>query len=263
MDLRRWSNVALAVIVVADAAIAGFAWLNGEPGRILLTPVYAFLVWGLLREIDPDHDWTALAAAVFTGVWGLTGGVMTSGLAIAGLMMAARIVTSSTGRRPLTLDLVGASVLGVVIGFSVEGWAAGFAIAIALYLDDRFRSENRLPAIAAAAITALGTTLLATATGAFPERLPDIMEIVAAMAGVVALLLLGRDPAEPISQVDARHAAFMDKARLHVSRSLIGIFTFLIAILSGQEAEGLIVVIAALALTVISNEIELIRRRRL
>lgn len=238
-------------------------WLNGEPGRVLLTPVYVFLVWALLREVDPDHDWTALAAAVFTGFWGLTGGPVVSGLAIAGMMVAARIVTSTTGRRLLTIDLVGASVLGVVIGFTVEGWAAGFAIAIALYLDDRFRGDNRLPAVAAAALTAIGTTVLANVTGAFPERLPDIIEVVAAMAGVVALLLLARDPAEPISQVDARHAAFMDKARLHASRSLIGVFTFLIAILAGQEAEGLIVVVAALALAVVSNEIELIRRRRL
>jgi hypothetical protein len=117
--------------------------------------------------------------------------------------------------------------------------------------------------VAASALTAIGSTVVANVTGAFPERLPNIVQAVAAAAGVVALLLLARDPAEPISQVDARHSAFMDKARLHVSRSVVGILVFLMAILTGVRAEGLIVLVTALGLAVVSNEIEFIRRRRL
>jgi len=263
MDFRRRSNQLLALILVVTAGIAGFLWLNDEPAEIWISPVYVFLIWALLREIDPDHDWTALAGAVATAVWVLSGGPVTSGLAIAGLMVAARITTSTTGRRPLPTDLAAAAVFAIAIGFSVAGWAAGFGIALAIYLDDRYRGDSRLAAIAASALAAIGTTALAHTTGSFPERFPDIIQAVVIASGVAGVLLSARDPADPISQVDARHAAFLDGSRLHASRSVVGVLVFLMAILSGEEADGLIVVIAALGLAVVSNEIELLRRRRL
>jgi hypothetical protein len=259
-DFRRWSNLVLSGLVVVTTIAAAVLWLNGEPATIALTPVYAFLVWALLREIDPDHDWTALLAAAVTAIWGLSGGPITSALALAGLMVAARIITSTTGRRPLLTDLAAVAVFGIVIGFSLEGWAAGFGIALAIYLDDRLSGGNRLPAIGASALTAIGTTVVANLTGAFPERLPSIIPGVAAAAGVAALLILVREPAEPISQVDARHAAFMDRARLHMSRSVVAILVFLVAVLGGLRSEGLVMIIVALGLAVVANEIELIRR---
>ena len=262
-DFRRWPNLVMLGLVLVTAIAAAVLWLNGEPGAIALTPVYAFLVWALLREIDPDHHWTALGAAAVTAVWGLSGAPITSGLALAGLMVAARIITSTTGRRPLLTDLAEVAVVGIVLGFSLEGWAAGFGIALAIYLDDRLSGDSRLPAIGASALTAIGTTVVANLTGAFPERLPDIIPGVAAAAGGVALAVLVREPAEPISQVDARHAAFMDRVRLHVSRSVVGIVVFVMAVLGGHRSEGLIVIIVALGLAIIANEIELIRRRNL
>lgn len=262
-DFRHWSNLVLLGLVLVTAIAAAVLWLNGEPGAIAMTPVYAFLVWGVLREIDPDHDWTALVAAAVTAVWSLSGGPITSALALAGLMVAARIITSTTGRRPLLTDLAAVSVFGIVMGFSLEGWVAGFGIALAIYLDDRLSGDNRLPAIGASVLTAIGTTVVANLIGAFPERLPDIIPGVAAAAVVAALALLVREPAEPISQVDARHAAFMDPVRLHMSRSVVGILVFAMAVLGGLESEGLIVIIGALGLAVVANEIELIRRRNL
>lgn len=253
----------MVAIVLISGAVGLMLWLNGEPGKLALAPVYVFLVWGLVREIDPDHDWSALVAGVATAVWALVGGPVSTGLAMAGLMVAARITTCTTGRRPLPTDLAALSVFGIVIGFSVEGWLAGFGIALAIYLDDRLRGDHRLAAVAASALTAIGTTILATLTGAYPERLPDLSQDLAVTAGVVALVLLARDPADPISQVDARHAAFMDGTRLHLSRSLVGILVFFMGILTGPRAVGLVIVIAALALAVISNEIELLRRRKL
>lgn len=262
MNFKTPSNLAVAGICLVSGAIAGILWLGGEPGTIALSPVYAFLVWALVREIDPDHNWIALAAATFTATWALLGEPTVSGFAIAGLMIAARIATSTTGRRPLLLDLVVVSVFGIVIGYGVAGWVAGFGIAIAIYLDDRLSGDNRLAATTAAAITAIGTTVVATASGSLPDRFPEIVEWVIIAAGVAALLLIARDPAPPISQVDARHAAFIDQTRLHASRSLVGCLVFLMSIFTGQESEGLVVVIVAMGLVVISNEIELVRRRR-
>lgn len=263
LDVKSPWNVVVGVLTLITAGIAAVLWLNGQPGDVALAPVYTFLIWALTREIDPDHHWTALAAAIVTAVWALTGGAVASGFALAGLLVATRIVTSTTGRRPLPLDLAGVTVFGIAIGFTVEGWTAGFGIALAVYLDDRFSEESRLMGVGAAAATAVGTTVVATLANAFPERLPDIDQGMAITAGVAALLLLMREPAQPLSQVDARHAAFIDKARLHSSRSMLGVLVFLMAILTGVDAVGLIVVIAAIALAVVSNEVELIRRRNL
>lgn len=251
----------VAIIVVLAAAAAVVIWLSGASASVLLAPVYVFLVWALLREIDPDHQLSAVVGAVLAGAWVLLGMPLPTVWAVGGLIVAARIATSTTGRRLLPIDLAVASVFGIAIGFTVEGWAAGFGIALALYLDDRFRGENRLPAIAASAITAIGTTAVATVAGAFPDTVPDVVQYLAIIAGVAALSLLIREPAMPTSRVDARHAAFIDPARMHASRSAIGILVFLMSVLTGADSEGLVLVIAALWLAVLSNEIEVIRRR--
>jgi hypothetical protein len=255
--------VILGVLTLVTAVVAIVLWLNGETGTIVLSPVYAFGIWALVREIDPDHHWTALVGAGLAALWALTGGNVFSVFALAGLALASRIATSTTGRQPLPTDLLGVAVFGIGIGFTVEGWVAGFGIALAIYLDDRFAERSRLVGVGASAATAIGTTVVATLTSAFPERLPDIDQGIAIAAGVTALVLLVREPESPISQVDARHAAFIERGRLHASRSLVGVLTFLMAVLAGVEADGLIVVIAALILVIGSNEVELLRRRNL
>lgn len=253
----------IGVVTIVVGGVAVVLWLGGSPGSILLAPVFVFLIWGLLREIDPDHEWSALIGAVVTGAWQLTGKPSVSAFAVAGLMLAARILTHTTGRRPLPIDLGFVTAFGIAIGFTLEGWLAGFGIAVAIYLDERFSGINRAIAIGASVLTAIGTTVLASVTGAFPERVPDVIEYVAVGAGLAALVLIAREPAEPISQVDARHSAFIDKARLYASRSVVGVLVFLTTILIGAAAEGMLTLIAALFIAVISNEAELLRRRRL
>lgn len=263
MDVRSPSNVVLGLLALITAGIAVFLWLSDgfdASAEILLAPVHTFVIWALVREIDPDHNWTALAAATLTAVWALTGGTVASALALAGLMLATRIVTSTTGRRPLPLDLAFVSAFGIAIGFSVEGWVAGFGIALAIYQDDRFAEESRPMAVGASAATAIGTTIVATLANAFPERLPDIDQGMAIATGLAAIALIARDPAAPISQVDARHAAFIYKPRLYMSRAIVGLLAFLMTLLTGADAIGMIVVVAAMVLVFVSNEIELLRR---
>jgi hypothetical protein len=261
MGFRHRSNVLLAIIVVLSGGAALVLWLTGSPGSVGLAPVFAFLLWALLREIDPDHQWPAIGGAVMGSIWVLSGLPVPSVLATGGLVVMARITTSTTGRHLLATDLAAVAAFAVVIGFTVEGWAAGFGIAFAVYLDDRFRGENRIPAIAAAAVAAVGTTVVASGTGAFPETIPEVTQYVAVAAGLASLALLLREPAEPTSRVDARHAAFIDRARLHASRAALGVLVFLTTVLTGPDADGLLLVIAAMWLAVLSNEAESIRRR--
>ena len=247
--------------MVLAAGVALLRWLGGEQGSLLLAPVFTFLTWALLREIDPDHPWSAILAGVFAGGWVLTGGSVMSAWAVAGLLVATRIVAASTGRRPLGTDLAVVTVVGIAIAFTVEGWLAGFGVGLAIYIDDRFRQENRMAAIAAATLTAVGATIVASLNSAFSERVPEVIQYLAVTAGILGLILLIREPAIPISQVDARHAAFFEQDRLHVCRALAGVVVFLMTLLIGAEGQEAVVLIVAVALAVVSNEIELVRRR--
>jgi hypothetical protein len=251
----------MVAAVMLAAGVALLRWLGGEPGSVFLAPVLAFLTWALMREIDPDHPWSAILAGGLAAGSVLVGGDVLSGWAAAGLMVATRIVTSTTGRRPLGTDLAVVAAFGIGIAFTVEGWLAGFSIGLALYIDDRFRRENRMAAIAAAVITAVGATIVATLNSAFPERFPEVIQFLAVTAGIVGLILLIREPAIPISQVDASHAAFIGQDRLHVSRALAGVVVFLMTLLAGVDGFEVGALLVALALAVVSNEVELLRRR--
>ncbi len=251
--------------MVATVIVAGVAalvlWLGGEPGAIFLAPVFVFATWALLREIDPDHPHIALVAGAAAGAWVFRDGPLISALAVGGLVVAARIVTASTGRRPLPTDLAVVAAGGIAIGFTPEGWIAGFGIAIALYLDDRLSGSPRGMQVGASAVTAIGTTVVATAAGAFPEAIRRVIPVLAVAAGVIALLFVAREPARPTSVVDARHGALIETGRLHASRTLIGILVFAMTLLMGADAEGVVGILFGLTLAVVSNEVALVRRR--
>ena len=255
LDFASRSNQAIAAIAVLTAGIAVVMWLGGESADLLLAPVHTFILWAIVREIDPDHQWTALLAALVTAAWILLGGPVASALPLVGLLVAGRIITATTGRRPLATDLAVVCVFGIVIGYTVPGWVAGFGLAVALYLDDRHSPASRGIQVAASAVTAIGTTVVATAVGAFPETVPEIAPYVSIAAGLLALALVAREPSQPRSRVDARHARPMDQARLHYSRATIGMLVFFMSLFTGAEAEDLLPLIAALFLVVVSNEV--------
>lgn len=263
IDLRHLPNLLLIAITLLAGGIALLYWLNGGPAEaIFFAPAYGFTTWALLREIDPDHNWTALVSAILAAAWVLTGGARVSVLALGVLIVVGRVVTESTGRRPLVTDLV-ALLLAAAAGYTAEGWVAAFGLAIALYLDDRFTETRRPAQVWVSAGIAAGATLVATLTSAFPETLPRVNPAIALAAGAMALVLVLRDPAEPITQVDARHKAFLRQDRLHASRSLVGVLVFAMSLATGEDAHGLVPTLAALLIVVVSNEIELVRRRSL
>jgi len=263
IDIRYLPNALMIVIASLAGAIAVIAWLSGGPAEsIFFAPAYAFVTWSLLREIDPDHDWTALASAALAAGWVLVGAPRASVLALGVLILVGRLTTESTGRRPLVTDLV-ALLLAALAAYTVEGWIAAFGLAIALYLDFRFAERAHPIQIWVSAGVAVGATVMATLVGAFPDTVPQIHPIVAMSAGALALVLVIREPAEPISQVDAHHKGFLSRERLHAARSLVGVLVFAMSLTSGEAAHGLIPDIAGLLIVAVANEVETVRRHRL
>ncbi len=262
IDLSRPSNRMIVALTLVAAISAGVVtWTGGDP-VVLLAPLYTFAIWALVREVDPDHDWSALLAAFAGGTW-VVAGLDSSGLLlVAGLAVATRLVLNSTGRRPLPTDLVGLALIAAGLSFTTTGWVAGFAIAVAVYADDRMAEEQRSRSVVAAAVAALAASGVATLTSAFPERVPNVVPELVVPIGLLALISLVREPESPVSLVDSRYGDRMDHERLHAARSLLAAAIFGAAVLAGREAEAIGPIAIALVLALASNELERIQRFR-
>lgn len=260
MDLSLPSNrlvVGVAGVgLIAAAAVA----LTGGPTSAWWAPVYIALMWTLARELDPDHPSTALIAAVGGGLWVLAGFEVSGLTAILGLMLAARLVLNSTGRRPLLLDYIGLGVLAAAISLTITGWVGGFGIALAMYVDDRMADEHRPMAMVSAAVTALAASIVVSAAQVFPQEVPDARSVVVIAIGLVALVAVAREPEPPISLVDSRMKTQLLPGRLHAATAMVGVLVFLAAFLSGPNGVTMVPAAAVVVLALASNEIERIRR---
>lgn len=261
-DLGLWSNRLLLLSVAGFGVTAGAFWAYGSPIDVLWAPAHFFVTWALVRELDPDHHWSALLAGAGAGVWALAGLPVTSALAVGGLMLAARLVLNSTGRRPLTTDLAGLGVYATAIAFTRVGWVAGFGLAVAIYIDGRLADAPNTASVATAGLAALGTSVVATAAGAFPDHVLDVRPIAVTLVGLVALASIVRPPPEPVSVVDSRMKWRMSRDRLHAARAHTGVLVFASALLSDGQVESLAPVIAALVIILLSAEVERTRRTR-
>lgn len=255
LDVGHRPNLVLVVLTGTTAVISLILWLNGAEIGIMLAAAHVFVAWTLIREIEPDQEWVALVGAGLAAIWVLRGGDTMSALVLGVVMVSARIVSETTGRRPLPTDLAVVALAGIGIGFTPIGWIAGFGMAIALYLDDRLSGEGRAIQVWAAVATAAGTTIVGAVTGALPRTLSGLVPYLAISSGLIALLLVLREPPEPTSVVDARHGAPLRKERLHWSRSLVAIEIFAMVLVSGATATAMIPAIAALSLALIASEL--------
>lgn len=262
MDFSLWSNRAIAVLGGLALVVAGALWLTGTDAGVLWAPLHVFVFWALVREIDPDHDYTAIVAGVVAGGWVLAGQPAVSLFPIAGMLLATRIVTNTTGRRPLLADLVVLAALATGISFTDVGWVAGFGLAVAIYVDDRMSGEPTRAGVITAAAAAVGSAVLASLTNAFPRELPDVMPAVVVVTGFLALLAVVREPELPLSVSDSRMKTPITQPRLHASRVLFGAVLFGVAILAGSNGISVVPLIVAFALALASNEVERIVRTR-
>lgn len=263
LNPRSPSNIAISGFTLVAAAVAGVIALTA--GRTLWLPILAagatFLTWALGRELDPDHETTALLAAIPAGALVLLG-FEVSILVTVTVLMSARFLVESTGRRPLSTDLIGMVVLAGVVSSNPLGWVVGFGLAVAIYLDDRMAEVHNSQAVIAAIGAALGSSLVATLTGAFPQAMPAIRPPLTLALGVLALIAVVREPVDPLSLVDSRKKTPLRRDRLHVTRTMVGLLVFFGALIGGEGISAEVTVALTLALALGSEELGRLRRRR-
>jgi hypothetical protein len=260
-DFSLWSNRILFILAGLSSVAALVAWANGASPDVFWAPAHVFVLWALMREIDPDTPLAAHLAGVVGGVWVLLGYPGPGLLAAGGMVVAARVVLNSTGRRPLITDLVVLAVAATVASASRVGWAAGVGLAIAIYVDGRVADGANVPWVVAAGAAALGASLVATAAGAFSVQVVDVRPVLVAVVGLVAMAAILRAPPEPMSLVDSRRfPTRLDRGRLHAARALISVLVFASAILYGAEGERVVPLLVALLVALVSAEVERGRR---
>jgi hypothetical protein len=255
-----WNRAVLALS--AAAGIIG-AYLSLAQDRDPLLAIQAagstFLSWALARELDPDRQVPAIVLGVMGGGWALLG-FETALLPFVALLMTARLLVETTGRRPLRTDLAGLAVLATVISFTPLGWVMGFGLAVGIYVDDRMAESPSRAALLAAPAAGVGSSAVASLSGAFPRAMPTIFPLVAAALGVLALIAVLREPLDPVSFVDSRSRRFLRRDRLHAGRAVSGILVFFGAVVSGELAPAVVPMALVVAVSLASTEVERLRR---
>lgn len=259
MDLSHWPNRLILGLTGAVLVAAFIAWQAGGSASLLWAPLNTFAIWALGREIDPDHNWTALVAALAAGVWGLAGLEMTNLFAVIALAVAARLVVNSTGRRPLISDLVALGLYATLISTSPDLWVAGFGLAVAIYVDDRMSGKPTAAGSVTALLAALGSSGVASLSSAFPQAIPEIRPLFVVAVGTIALIAVVREPTQPTSSVDSPMKTSIERPRLHATRSLVGVLLFVTALLIGPDAIAVGPAVLALALALAATELGRIR----
>ncbi len=257
-----WNRAILALTFVAGAiGLALTIWLDRDLFLAVAAGGSTFLSWALARELDPDRQLSAIVAAVAGGVLALAG-MPTALLPYAALLMSARLIAETTGRRPLPTDIGAMVILATVISFTPLGWVMGFGLAIAIYVDDRMADVHSRRALLGAIAGAVGASAVITLTDALPESLPVIRPLLAAIIGILTLTAWVREPVEPVSFVDSRNKRFLRKDRLHAARATAGLLIFVGGLVSGEAAGAVVAMAVVLGIALVSSEIERFGRRR-
>lgn len=226
LDLSLPSNRFVVGATLAASAVAGW-WalfaghgLAGAVGVGVSAGGSAFLAWAVGRELDPDRTATAGVAAVAAPWMVLVGqpGLLLSGLWLLGL----RLITGTTGRAPLPVDL--ALVLGLAVAVAARtnglvGAMAGISmVALSAVVADPARKRVLTWMIA-------GTVLVA-ASGALwgrieaPEALGGAawawvsLALVASLGGVVGPVT--------ITSTSDRSGEPLDHRRIRLARVAAG-----------------------------------------
>ncbi len=259
-DLRYNSNLAaIGLSAVAFVVGVGVGVADGEVGEALADGlnlmVTVFLGWAVARELEPDRDATATVAALLAGVMWLIMGRSALAAGVAALL-AARILTRSTGRPLTNVDYLLVVALAFYGARTLAGWMAGLGMAFALARDVRLPGpapkHQRMVAFGAAAAATAGLLILRPAID--PEW--SLAAIVAVIAGVIAGLILP-DP-RPSAPTDTGNEV-MSPARILSARRTSLVVAIFGALTGTVGVAGLAPVWSALIAVPL---VDLSRRRR-
>lgn len=202
------------------STLAGMAAVFYPQGRspiraLIESGMTVFLVWALARELDPDHPWTGIVGGALGGAVSIWTGE-TSLAALAGLLVAARIIARTVGLRPLLTDIVAVGVFAGIFARTPLAWATGLAVAIAVALDTNLPepSPQRHTWLAAAIGVAVTLSAVLSSALAVAWRLPGPASLV---IGGVGLLAAVTAPVRGLDSVTDARKTPLRPERVHMA----------------------------------------------
>lgn len=218
------------------AVAAGLAWAypsgRTPASAMVQSAMTVFLVWALIRELSPDHPDHALWGAAIAGAASIYTGA-TALAALAGLMLAARIVVRSTGLPPKLTDIVAVGVFMGVFARTPPAWAAGLAVAAAIAVDTNLPRPAVSWNVWLAGAVGVAVTITAVVSEALKTdwSLPGWFTL--ALAAVVLAATFGIAVGPPVSLDD--RGGTIEIERLRAARNLVAF-----ALILGTVAGGAI-----------------------
>lgn len=185
---HRWMIVMAAgggLAAVAQSALSGMSSIVQIAQAALIGAIGVFLAWAIARELDPDHQPSALVGGLAGGAavlaWGAPS-ILVSGLAL----LLLRLVARTTGLTPRPADTITVVGLGLALGL-VRDLNLLLVTAVGLALDGWLHPEHENHKYAAVGLALAGAVaqLAPLATQETVEPLG-----VAAWAGLGALAVL-------------------------------------------------------------------------
>jgi hypothetical protein len=166
IDIRYPSNLfVVAASVLGGASALGYLLITDGDDPLLWafrTVAGVFLAWAIARELDPDHP-------VAAGVAALAGGAAVAMAApeigaMAGFLIASRIIVRTTGLSPHPWELVALVGFAGYLAASQAGWPAAAALIWAMWIDGGHTHAPHPPAKIAALVAAAVAIIVAVFT---------------------------------------------------------------------------------------------------
>ena len=213
-----WVTFGAGLVGAAVAGLIGDAGLGAAARQGVSAGGAAFVAWAIARELDPDRPAGAVAAAVlapFT-VIAADPDLLASGL----MIVAARVVAGTTGRRLRLIDLVVLGIWAALIGIDGIGTPVGLMAGIAPAVSGWWNRASARVLFAASAATLAAVVAVAAAfaldRGPWTEPAGFARGLLVAglAAGLVGCWLV---PAVR-SAVDSRHRGIISTHRVRLAR---------------------------------------------
>jgi hypothetical protein len=212
-DPRIATHRTTVIIGVASGALA--LAVGGDLIDGVWAGIAAGLGWAIARELHPDNNMAALAAAVIAGFFqALVGGV---GLGACYLLIVfLRIIVRTTGKTPTTFDLVLNLVVVLFVSNTLPGFLAGLGVALGLFLSPMLPNPSpKSHRTWAVAYVAIALTGLVFSPAPEPPDATGATWLLFSIAMLASVGLFSATRPKSIGDVDGEP---LDGARLRLGR---------------------------------------------
>lgn len=230
LDFRYRSNLAVVVLAALAAIVATI--YNSVATDPLASPGWAvgaavFLAWAIGRELDPDHNSSAMVGAVVGGL-AATFGRPSLFLAF-GVLTGVRLIAGTVGIAMGRSDAIAAVAIGAILGLS---WDSVVAVPV-LVAGVVVSGGLRRPLLTSVAILASAGVALLIAQPQYEWVGVSTGSLVLLAAGLTAVVT-GLDPKPPQSRTDIGQSE-ISRQRVILARIAVGVAVALVFAVRGGD----------------------------